>query len=418
MKYSLTERVKYQIASSLCLIQVLITCNPILDPFPYSRFLRSLASYAIFWVNPLLAARKMMSKNQLYYADYLQLDKILSAQKPQSLQQGHMAHDEFFFIILHQTYELWFKEILFELDSVCAQLNPKPTEQALYQMHHRINRIIAVFKLLLEQLALLKTLSPTAFMEFRDLLAPASGFQSIQFRIIETRLGVTVDEQMFQIYLQHLHPVQQKELIAAKNKDSLFVLIEKWLAQMPVAKTSKHDFLSAYQQAVQSYLNIQKNKIIKHRQLNNKQKESELNKLALDDAHFAQLFDQKKYEQLIAPGARRLSYSALINTLFLNLYHDVPALTMPYQILVDIIELDELLTQWRVEHVLMVHRMIGIKTGTIGSLGYAYLKGTIDKYRVFSEMSSVTTYLLPKPFVPPLASNEATRIAQSLYKKR
>ena len=111
------------------------------------------------------------------YASYLLIDDLLSLQRP--LTEG--AHDELLFIVVHQAYELWFKLILHELTTARDEL----TEGRPHAAAPRLRRVVAVERLLMTQLEVLETMGPEGFLEFRDPLAPASGFQSRQFREIE-----------------------------------------------------------------------------------------------------------------------------------------------------------------------------------------------------------------------------------------
>src|SRR5829696_5805402 len=111
------------------------------------------------------------------YAAYLLIDDLLELQRP--ITEG--AHDELLFIIVHQAYELWFKLMLHELAKVDAELRADRPGAAL----PNLKRVVAIDRLLLSQLDVLETMGPEGFLEFRDPLAPASGFQSRQFREIE-----------------------------------------------------------------------------------------------------------------------------------------------------------------------------------------------------------------------------------------
>ncbi|KAK6620346.1 hypothetical protein RUM44_006747 [Polyplax serrata] len=128
----------------------------------------------------------------LLYGEYLQLDKILKAQKLMSEQYRTTVHDEHLFIITHQAYELWFKQILWEVDSVrnLFGFSERVNESKTLEILKRLNRIVLILKLLVDQVMILETMTPLDFMEFRDFLAPASGFQSLQFRLLENKLGV------------------------------------------------------------------------------------------------------------------------------------------------------------------------------------------------------------------------------------
>src|SRR6476660_1708329 len=136
-------------------------------------------------------------ERSMYYRDYLQLEKILDAQHPESFKDGNEpAHDEMLFIIIHQAYELWFKQILFEIDFV-LKVFKKPAiddnSEDLNLVRHRLNRVNKILQLLNLQVGILDTMTPLDFLEFRNLLTPASGFQSLQFRLLEARLGLNME---------------------------------------------------------------------------------------------------------------------------------------------------------------------------------------------------------------------------------
>src|SRR5688572_28857392 len=132
-----------------------------------------------------------------YYGDYLRLDTLLATQVPESTRRGKPAHDEMLFIIVHQAYELWFKQILHELDRIQAHFAEVPMQDAhLGRIVHGLDRINEILKLLIQQLDVLETMTPLDFLDFRDLLMPASGFQSVQFRTIEIRLGLAARERL------------------------------------------------------------------------------------------------------------------------------------------------------------------------------------------------------------------------------
>lgn len=105
----------------------------------------------------------------LYYWDYLGLEHLLSAQNPRSDLGGRPAHDELLFITVHQAYELWFKQILHELDDVVLIMNAEPIpEKEMGRVTDRLDRITAIQRLLIEQLAVLETMTPLDFLDFRD----------------------------------------------------------------------------------------------------------------------------------------------------------------------------------------------------------------------------------------------------------
>jgi tryptophan 2,3-dioxygenase len=118
----------------------------------------------------------------LTYASYLRLDELLSLQVPAS---DPPEHDETLFIIVHQVFELWFKEILHELDRLQGLLAANHTPRA----QHTLKRILTILKVLVAQLDILETMTPLEFLSFRDRLESGSGFQSYQFRALEFALG-------------------------------------------------------------------------------------------------------------------------------------------------------------------------------------------------------------------------------------
>lgn len=133
----------------------------------------------------------------VYYSEYLQLNKILNAQQPESSKEGIRADDEMLFIIIHQTYELWFKQIIHELNivrEIFKQENIHNNAPDIYNSVHRLKRICAILNTAVSQMSILETMTPLDFLDFRDLLKPASGFQSIQFKIIEASLGLGYEQ--------------------------------------------------------------------------------------------------------------------------------------------------------------------------------------------------------------------------------
>src|SRR5918995_2237786 len=119
----------------------------------------------------------------LTYGGYLKLPELLSLQQ---LLSDPPVHDELLFIVVHQAYELWFKQVLFELESVRDRLFARDTERA----RHFLTRVHAIERVLIEHIEVLETMSPQDFLAFRDHLAPASGFQSAQFRELEFISGL------------------------------------------------------------------------------------------------------------------------------------------------------------------------------------------------------------------------------------
>ena len=121
------------------------------------------------------------------YGSYLHIDELLSLQQPRS---SGPEHDEMLFIIIHQVYELWFKELLHEFDRVMRLLE----DNASHRAQHTLKRILTILKVMVGQLDILETMTPLEFLSFRERLDAASGFQSDQFRQIEFVLGVKSEQ--------------------------------------------------------------------------------------------------------------------------------------------------------------------------------------------------------------------------------
>lgn len=118
----------------------------------------------------------------LTYSSYLKLEELLALQQPLAAKK---CHDEMLFIIIHQTYELWFKELLHELDQLQTLLSTGEFPRAQFSL----KRILAILKVMIAQFEILETMLPQDFLAFRDHLETASGFQSVQFRELEFTLG-------------------------------------------------------------------------------------------------------------------------------------------------------------------------------------------------------------------------------------
>lgn len=128
----------------------------------------------------------------LSYNKYLKVREIIDLQERLS---DPASHDEMLFIIIHQTYELWFKQILHELDATVEWLK----ERRVFRANHSLRVVLAIEKILVKQIHILETMAPIGFLEFRDKLNPASGFQSMQFREIEFLSGAK-DEKLLKYF--------------------------------------------------------------------------------------------------------------------------------------------------------------------------------------------------------------------------
>lgn len=352
-----------------------------------------------------------MRKNETpcYYPDYLQLEKIIDAQKPVSSEYGEEAHDEMLFIITHQAYELWFKQVLHELHSIIPIFNHEIIdERELEKITHRLKRITRIQAVLLEQIKVIESMTPLDFLDFRDYLIPASGFQSIQFKEIEILLGlkskyrIDFDQKSFysRINAEHRHYLMDLE-----KQPSLFDRVDQWLSRIPFLKFEEFNFWESYSNAVDEMLQKDIRIISDLANLSEEEKTLQFKELDKTRANFDALLDKEKYHELIESGNFRFSRKALLAAVFINLYRDEPVLQAPFQLLTTLLEIDERFTQWRYQHVLMVHRMLGSKIGTGGSSGHEYLQKTTMNNKFFKDLFNLSTFLIPRSALPELPEN-------------
>lgn len=347
-----------------------------------------------------------MKYEPVYYGDYLQLDKILNAQSLQSEKYGKAAHDEMLFIIIHQTYELWFKQILFEIESIQDVFDQGSVPPSLLSKGvARLNRITEIQRVLNDQMNIIETMSSLDFMEFRDYLVPASGFQSLQFRLVETKLGLKPEHRTENEKKFFNSRLSDKDKVVLENeykRKSIFELLEEWLERMPFAETEGYNFWEDFLAVVNNMLKSDKEIIEQNLTLGEKQKNLELMNLQGTFQNFQNLFDEAKYQELIDKKLVKLSRKAKLNAIFIMLFKDEPILQMPYQLLVKLIDVDELFTAWRYRHSIMANRILGSKIGTGGSSGHEYLKNSTENNRIFKDLFALATYLIPESKIPKL----------------
>ena len=349
-----------------------------------------------------------MKKKILSYNEYLDLKKILDSQNRQSEKAGNPIHDEMLFIIIHQTYELWFKQIIFELYSIQKILSSDTVhESQISIIVSRLTRVIEIFKILNDQVSVLETMTPHDFLEFRNLLYPASGFQSGQFRKIENMLGLKDDERIKfsnKDYKDFLAP-KDKKILDQNDCKSIFFLIDNWLSRTPFLDSKEFSFWEKYKNAVYTMIQSDMELINNNNQLSDEQRKNRLKEYKLIKSQYDTLFIENEYNKLIKSGKKRLSREATLASLFIMLYRDEPMFHMPHLLITKLIDLDDLMKSWRNKHAMLAFRMIGSKIGTGGSSGYNYLKSTVHNHTVFSDFTSLSTFLIPRSNLPKLPAN-------------
>jgi tryptophan 2,3-dioxygenase len=357
-----------------------------------------------------------MSSNQVTYWDYLKLPQLLG------IQEGlgdEPSADEMHFIIVHQVFELWFKQIIKELDLAKTVMN-KPTvdEKVIPSVVHHLKRVNTILESAIKHFDVVETLTPQNFLQFREKLGTASGFQSFQMREIEFLLGLEISER--EAY-GHGDPTKYIINTASKLESDLPIAqrinkireektfkdaLHRWLYRTPIqgSKPKTVEDSSIVDKFLNDYIDGM-----------SQQNEQQIIGLIQDGGNEDEIrtkFDltmQNAREFLFAEDVafdeqeriKRIRAAAL----FIESYHELPVLSWPRLLLDTIIELEEQFVIFRFRHARMVERIIGKKIGTGGSSGVDYLDRT-TKYRIFKELWGVRTLLLPEQVLPILQKPE------------
>ncbi len=253
------------------------------------------------------------SKNvPLSYNKYLRVPELIDLQ---SCLSTPAQHDELLFITVHQAYELWFKQILHEIDAAIELMKQDLASEAA----QALRRIVEIEKLLIAQIHILETMKPVRFLGFRDELNPASGFQSMQFREIEFSSGLK-DEKILRAFAGDDFAFQrlQARMNAPSLSEAFFALLRRHGFDTPGSDSPRD---------------------AKERRSNYGKRQRALVELLTHEEKFYK-------ESQLAEG---------------------------------LIEHDEYFSLWRSHHIKMVERMVGAKPGTGGSEGVGYLQKTLDK---------------------------------------
>ncbi|XP_051514234.1 tryptophan 2,3-dioxygenase A isoform X2 [Myxocyprinus asiaticus] len=198
--------------------------------------------------------------------DLFMLDKIVTSQVLQSELKGNKIHDEHLFIVTHLAYELWFKQVLWELDSVGEIFisGHVRDERNMLKVNTRINRIVIIFRLLLDQFAVLETMTALDFFDFREYLSPASGFQSLQFRLLENKIGVPHNQRVpykRRHYRDNFRDQESELLLHSEQEPTLLRLVEQWLKRTPGLEEDGFNFWWKLQTNIFEELRKEKEKI-------------------------------------------------------------------------------------------------------------------------------------------------------------
>jgi len=338
----------------------------------------------------------------LYYSDYIELDKILASQHPKSFESPEEGNDEMLFIIIHQVYELWFKQIIFELDLVrhiFVQGRINDNSDDLSKVVYKLRRIAKILELINQQVSVLETMTALDFLEFRNFLLPASGFQSKQFRLIEAKLGLKMEQRYKTEYYKHtrrgsLSETDLLDVDQAEGERTLKELIIQWLERMPFFDER---YWSEYKQ-ISALDSAERHKFwLDYREAYQKS-------LSRNEAGRLEEFDKVFFGE----GRGDVPPVAMRAALFITIYRNLPIFHLPFELLNTLSEIDELLSNWRYRHFMMVRRMIGLRVGTGGTSGAGYLEGTLSQHYAFREITEVATFLIERSKRPvlPMALKE------------
>ena len=329
----------------------------------------------------------------LTYGRYLNLDKILSAQKPPGLDGKPRElhhHEELLFVVIHQVYELWFKQILHELvlarDLLARDFVP---ETDIPRVSKGLRRVHEIQRILVEQISVIETMNPADFLAFREKLGAASGFQSAQFREFEILAGLP-DEARYEYEGESFERRFPAEQIARfqelRSQPTLREALHRWLSRTPV----EEGFTEAYLSAFTRYVDEQRALHAENPQLSGAERQrvaARLDRYAADCEAF-----------LSGPDRRGHA-----SCLFIAAYRHEPLLHWPNRLLDQLLDIEELLRRWRFRHARMVERMIGLRVGTGGSSGVEYLDATAGgRYRVFTVILKSRSFLIPRRLLPEL----------------
>jgi tryptophan 2,3-dioxygenase len=270
---------------------------------------------------PLESGIRRDLREDLTYSDYLRLDLLLAAQQPLSRH-----HDELLFIIQHQTSELWMRLLIHELESACRNLAADRMNSALKDLA----RVKHIQRQLFEQWAVLETLTPSEYADFRDLLSQASGFQSLQYRVIEFRLGNKSPE-MLEVFSHSAE--EQERLREALDAPSLYDETLRLLSRRGFA--------------------IPPDRV------------------------------ERDWSQPLEPDPRLIEA-------FKAIYEARERYWEAYELCEELVDIEESFQLWRFRHLKTVERIIGGKGGTGGSSGTAFLRAALD-LRFFPELWDVRT---------------------------
>ncbi|MGH8997919.1 MAG: tryptophan 2,3-dioxygenase family protein, partial [Acidimicrobiia bacterium] len=231
------------------------------------------------------------------------------------------------------------------------------------------------------------------------------GFQSVQFRLIENRLGLDRRHRLRirgAPYTSALSTEHAGVVEPAEAAPSLHDHVEGWLSRTPFLSFGDFDFWRAYEGAVRDMLARDREVIETHPNLDGAARQAQLAVFNQTVSGFEAAFSPERWYELVGAGKRRLSHRSFLAALLINLYRDETIFHLPFRFLTALVDIDEAFTTWRHRHALLAHRMIGDRIGTGGTSGHEYLEAAARHHRVFTDLFDLPTYYIPRSALPPL----------------
>ena len=356
------------------------------------------------------------------YWDYLRLDQLLSAQGGVEGDENAITNHELLFIVVHQVYELWFKQMLRELEGVRDLLDRDPVpDQDLSLAVSSLRRVREILDHCTSHFRVMETLSPRDFLDFRDKLVPASGFQSGQLREMEILLGLPADKRIHLgkegSYLDALRSHDGEESHALRrvrarldDPRSLAAVVEDWLYRTPIrgSDPSTPGDAEAVRKFVEDYLGVLGSELGDFSVMAERQADADVDRDRLRARYEAEVAGARKFllaedvPVLDDPSARLRRSRIRAALVFIESYRSAPLLAWPRELLEATIAMEQAFILFRQRHARMVEREIGRRTGTGGSSGVEYLDRTALEYRVFGDLWAVRTILIRRGAVPDL----------------
>lgn len=341
------------------------------------------------------------------YWDYVRVEELLALQGGLERDERRLSDAEVVFITVHQVYELWFKLVLRELTTLRDVLAaPRVPEPAMAQAARGLDRVARIFRAAIGHWEVVESLSTRDYLDFREKLFPASGFQSAQLREIEIVMGLTDQERVGLGadggYLKALRDAGGRESPALKRVQerrqagpSLRDALDAWLWRTPIrgsmpGRPGDGEVVDGFLADWLAALSAQTDGAARAMGCPE----------GARDPRFAR--DLEAARAFLTPAdARRRRIRAAI--LFIEGWRELPLLAWPHEVLARLVEVEQQFLIFRQRHARMVERVIGRRVGTGGSSGLDYLEQTATAYRIFADLWAARTFLLKQDALPPLA---------------